>query len=105
MEGFAPRYAPHLMERVAERRGMDVGGCLISSAYYPIATHLWVYGRNTRVLRLCTVVDVSSEKDRARHHRTGRIIELSHSAALSLCGNLGRPDECGVIVFFVGDSE
>jgi hypothetical protein len=104
MDGFAPRYSPHLMQRVAERRGLSTEGCLISSAYYPLGTRLAVWGVNTKVLRWCTVVDVSHPLDVARHKRTKRIIELDAAMAPIICGNLGKPTDCGVIVFFIGGS-
>jgi hypothetical protein len=105
MDGTAARYSPGLMERVAARRGMATNGCLISSAYYPIGTELWVFGRNTRALRLCTVVDVSHPRDMARHRRTKRLIEIAHEDAMSICGSVkSRPIDCPVIVFYTGGS-
>lgn len=104
MEGFAPRYSPQLMARVAERRGMAVQGCLISSAYYPLGTHLWVWGVKTKRLKDCTVVDVSADKDRARHRRTKRLIEIAHEDAQELCGSTkSRPTDCPVITFLVNE--
>lgn len=104
MDGTAARYSPGLMERVAERRGMAVQGCLISSAYYGVGTRLWVWGKQTSVLRLCTVVDVSHPRDVKRHRRTGRIIELSHTAARELCGSTSDPpSRCPVLVIKLED--
>jgi hypothetical protein len=76
---------------------MAAEGCLVSSAYDAIGTRLYVYGRNTGALRLCTVVDVSGPRDRARHRHTGRIIELGYSEALTLCGNMGKPTDCPIV--------
>lgn len=102
MEGYAPRYSPKLMQRVAARRGLPTDGCLISSAYYPIGTHLWVWGVSTKRLKDCLVVDVSADKDRARHRRTKRIIEIAHEDAMALCGSVkSRPTDCPVIVFYL----
>jgi hypothetical protein len=101
MSGFAPRYSPGLMERVARNRGMDVEGCMVSSPFYDIGTRVIVYGPNTDRALSCTVVDVSAPKDRARHIRTRRITELSYPAALALCGRKHinhRPEQCPVVV-------
>jgi hypothetical protein len=101
MSGFAPRYSPNLMERVARNRGMDVAGCMVSSPFYDIGTRVIVYGPNTDRALSCTVVDVSHPRDRARHIRTKRITELSYEAALALCGRKHinhRPEQCPVVV-------
>jgi hypothetical protein len=101
MSGFAPRYSPGLMERVARNRGMDVEGCMVSSPFYDIGTRVIVYGPNTDRALSCTVVDVSHPRDRARHIRTRRITELSYPAALALCGRKHinhRPEQCPVLV-------
>jgi hypothetical protein len=101
MSGFAPRYSPGVMERVAARRGLEVAGCLVSSPVYDIGTRVIVYGPNTDRALSCTVVDVSAPKDRARHIRTRRITELSYPAALALCGRKHinhRPEQCPVVV-------
>jgi hypothetical protein len=101
MSGFAPRYSPGVMERVARNRGMDVAGCMVSSPFYDIGTRVIVYGPNTDRALSCTVVDVSHPRDRARHIRTKRITELSYPAALALCGRKHinhRPEQCPVLV-------
>jgi hypothetical protein len=101
MSGFAPRYSPGVMERVARNRGMDVAGCMVSSPFYDIGTRVIVYGPNTDRALSCTVVDVSHPRDRARHIRTKRITELSYPAALALCGRKHinhRPEQCPVVV-------
>jgi hypothetical protein len=101
MGGYAPRYSPNVMERVARNRGMDVEGCMVSSPFYDIGTRVIVYGPNTDRALSCTVVDVSHPRDRARHIRTKRITELSYPAALALCGEQAikdPPTKCPVIV-------
>jgi hypothetical protein len=111
MSGFAPRYSPNVMERVARNRGMDVAGCMVSSPYYDVGEWVLVYGYNTdRALR-CRITDVSDptvkcrngrcESDKARHTRTKRVTELSYPAALALCGRKHinhRPEQCPVLV-------
>ena len=114
MQGFAPRYDPGGMERMAKKHGIALDMCHISSAYYPIGTPIYVYGLNTGVLRWCIVSDVSadvdttgrnsSESDRERHKRTKRIIEVGYAEALSLCGKAhinDPPKRCPVIVYKV----
>jgi hypothetical protein len=101
MSGFAPRYSPGVMERVARNRGMDVAGCMVSSPFYDIGTRVIVYGRNTDRALSCVVVDVSHPRDRARHIRTKRVVELGYPAALALCGRKHinhRPEQCPVVV-------
>ncbi len=101
MEGFAPRYSPHLMQRVAERRGIELNGRIaVSSAYYPLGTELWIWGVNTHTLKLAVVVDISHPRDMARHRRTKRLIEIAHEDAMSICGSVkSKPTDCPVIVF------
>ena len=98
-QGFAPHYAPGVMERVARHRGMEQAGCMVSSPTLPLDTWLYVYGGQTGALRYCRVTDVSHPRDVARHLRTGRVIELDHETALALCGSVrDRPEACPVVV-------
>jgi hypothetical protein len=98
-QGYAPHYAPGLMARVAERRGMDVGGCMVSSAQYEIGVSVYVIGVNTGTIRLCTVVDVSHPRDKARHLKTRRIAEISHEDARAICGTVsGSSGECPIVL-------
>ena len=101
-EGYAPHYARNLMDRVAAHRGLGLSACMVSSPRYTVGAWVWVWGVNTRTLRHCQVVDVSHPRDKARHLRTGREVELSYEVALDLCGNLGRPTDCPVITFLIG---
>ena len=99
--GYAPRYAPGVMERVARVRGLEPVGCMVSSARYDVGTWLWVYGVNMDTLLHCRVTDVSQTRDRARHLRTGREIEAGYTEAERLCGASAldkRPEQCPVIV-------
>ena len=105
-EGFAPHYSPKLMAKVAHRRDIVAEGCMISSARHPIRTKLYVYGVRTGELLTCIVVDVSHPRDKARHIRTGREIEVSWEDALRICGSRReRPTDCPVIVVQIGGSE
>lgn len=101
--GYAPHYSPKLMAKVAHRRDIAAIGCLVSSPRYPLLTKLYVYGVKTHTLQACTVVDVSHPRDKARHLRTGREVELSWEDTLHLCGSRkGRPEDCPVIVIKIG---
>jgi hypothetical protein len=85
--GYAPHYSPGLMARVAHNRDMAPQACMVSSPVWPLGTQLWVYGERTQTLRQCTVVDVSHPRDRERHIRTRRVVELSYEVTEALCGS------------------
>lgn len=102
MQGWAPRYAKGVMERVVAKRGLATDVCHVSSAYYPIGTPVYVYGLNTGVLRGCIVSDVSQPAHVARHRAKGWPVELGFSEAISLCGieHINDPPRmCPVLVF------
>jgi len=106
VEGYAPRYSPGVMERVARTRDLPLVGCMVSSPTYPIGTWLYLYGTNTRTLRYCRVTDVSAPKDRARHLRTRRVVELGYTEAQALCGEAAMddpPTACPVVVVRVNE--
>ena len=97
--GFAPHYAKGVMARVARNRDMLPVACMVSSPVWPLGTELWVFGHATGVLLRCEVFDVSHPRDRARHVRTRRVIEISHENARQLCGSTrGRPVDCPVTI-------
>lgn len=101
MNGFAPRYSPGLMEKVAQRRHMEAVPCMVSSPYYPLGTWVYVWSHNKKILRHCRVTDVSAPQDAPRHKRTKRIVELSYELAIELCGREylhSRPETCPVTV-------
>jgi hypothetical protein len=103
-EGFAPRYSPGVMERVSRNRDMPIADCMVSSPRYPLGTMLWVYGANTDTLLHCRVTDVSHPRDRTRHLRTQREVELGFTEAKRLCGAKAmkdRPERCPVIVVVI----
>lgn len=106
MQGWAPRYAKGVMEQVAEKRGIAVDVCHVSSPIYPIGTPVYVYGFNTGALRGCIVSDVSQTAHKARHIAKEWWAELGYSEAVSLCGieHINDPPKmCPVIVFKVND--
>jgi hypothetical protein len=104
-EYVSPHYAKGVMERVARNRDMPIVPCMIASPTIPIGSWVWVYGRNTGVLRWCRVTDTSAKRDKARHIRMRRV-ELSWEAALSLCGRRAmkdRPERCPIVVIQVNE--
>jgi len=102
-EGYAPHYDPGLMGAVADRRDMAQSSCMVSSPVYPLGTRLYVYGARTGALLRCQVVDVSHPRDKARHLRTKRLVELSYESARALCGTVrGNSIECPVLVVRLG---
>lgn len=101
MDGYAPRYSPGLMERVARNRHMAIVPCMVSSPYYGVGTWVYVWSHNKQILRHCRVTDVSAPQDAPRHKRTRRIVELSYELARELCGHEfinSRPEACPVTV-------
>lgn len=104
--GYAPRYSPGLMAKVAERRGLAPVACMVSSPIYPVGTWIWVWGRTTFALEYCRVTDVSASADRARHIRTRRVVELGYDEAKRICGEEhlnDRPEQCPVVVIRVNE--
>lgn len=101
MERTAARYDPGGMERVAHNRDLPVVSCMIAAPTLEIGEWVYVWGKNTGVLRWCRVTDTSQPWDKARHIRTGRI-ELGYDEAISLCGieHINDPPRmCPVLVF------
>ena len=104
--GYAPRYSQGVMERVSRVRDLRAVECMVSSPYYPVGTWVWVWGRNTNVLERCRVTDVSAAKDRERHIRTKRVVELGYEEARRICGEehmRDRPEQCPVIVLRINE--
>jgi hypothetical protein len=103
--GYAPHYAKGLMARVAKRRKLDPAPCMVSRPHGPIGAWVWVHGDRTGITLKCLVVDVSHPRDLKRHHRTGRIVELSWEVSRALCGTTkGSTTACPVKVWAVWPS-
>ena len=97
--GYAPHYAPGLMSKVAHNRDMPQAACMVSSPTLPIGSWVWVYGQRTGALLRCRVTDVSHPRDRARHLRTRRLVELDYAVTRALCGATDEPSAaCKVII-------
>lgn len=104
-DAYAVRYAPGLMERVSERRGMEVVGCMVASPTHPLGAWLTITGPTGTRLR-CRVTDTSQPRDRARHIRTKRI-EVDYKSGFVLCGQQwqGKASECPVSIDDDGTTE
>ena len=106
MNGYAPRYDKNVMERVAHKRHMTIVPCMVSSPYYGLGTWVYVWSHNKKILRHCRVADVSHPRDRERHIRTKRIVELSYEMAIELCGHehlADPPTKCPVVVVRINE--
>lgn len=78
--------------------------CMVSSPRYDIGAWVYVWGVTTKVLRHCKVVDVSGPKDRERHLRTHREVEIAFENTVDLCGTTrGRVVDCPVIVIRINE--
>jgi hypothetical protein len=98
-EGFAPHYAPGVMERVSRVRDLPIVSCMVASPLEEIGAWVYVYGVRTGALRYCRVTDTSQARDRARHLRTRRYVELDYGNTIAICGTTrGRADACPVVV-------
>jgi hypothetical protein len=100
--GVAPHYGIGVMEKVSRKRKLPLVDCMVSSPTEKIGTWMLVTSRKNGHQRLCRVTDVSAPKDKARHIRTGRVIELDWLSAKDLCDlrSVGQepPRKCPVIV-------
>jgi hypothetical protein len=97
---LSPHYDKGVMELVSRNRDMPVVPCMIASPTIPIGEWVWVWGRNTKVLRHCRITDTSEARDKARHIRLRRV-ELSYEAARALCGAAAMqepPSGCPIII-------
>ena len=97
--GYAPHYARGVMARVSANRDMPPVACMVSSAQYAIGDWLWIYGVRTDTLLHCRVTDTSHPRDKARHLRTKRLVELDYAVTRALCGATNEPSAaCKVII-------
>lgn len=97
--GWAPHYSAGLMAQVARTRDLAPVSCMVSSPVHPIGSWVYVYGQHTGALLYCRVTDASHPKDRARHLRTHRVVELSFEVTEALCGSTReRAVDCPVVV-------
>ena len=72
---------------------------MVASPIEEIGSWIYVYGVQTDTLLRCRVTDTSQARDRARHLRTRRFVELDYASAQVLCGTTNeRPERCPVVI-------
>jgi len=102
-EGYAARYAPGVMGRVARVRGTAPADCMVAlTSARRITGRQWVLvvGRRTGVARWCKVVDLPRDEDRQALEERGIIVELDQESARAVCGSVVDPPKaCPVWVF------
>jgi hypothetical protein len=97
--GFAARYAPGMMARVARNRHMAQATCMVASQFVGIGGWLTVTGLKTGAVRRCKVVDVPQPYDAKPLLRRGIVVELDHTSAKAICGSVREPPrQCPVRV-------
>jgi hypothetical protein len=97
--GYAARYRPGLMRRVALNRGMTPSSCMVASHVNPLGAWITVYGVSTGISLRCHVVDIAVGQDLRTNLQKGIIIEVAHENAIDLCGSTRRrPRDCLIIV-------
>lgn len=97
--GYAARYNPGVMKRVAHNRHMSVVACMMSSPTQKLGTWMYVYGENTDKLLHCRVTDVSAPQDQKRHIKRGIVAELDYNSSRIICGSVTNSIvECAVRV-------
>jgi hypothetical protein len=97
----AAHYAPGVMERVAELRGMPLVDCMLSSPWHELGEWVRVESMVNDEVAICRATDVSAPEDHARHLKR-KLVELDWPTAKRLCelSRLGEkpPDECPVLI-------
>ena len=86
------------MARVSANRDLPQVACMVSSPTLPLGSWVWVYGVRTDTLLRCRVTDVSQPRDKARHLRMGRLVELAYEVTAQLCGSTReRVVDCPIV--------
>lgn len=102
-EGYAARYAPGVMARVARVRGIASASCMVAlTSARRITGRQWVLviGRRTGAARWCKVVDLPRDGDRQALEQRRIVVELDEESARSVCGSVVDPPKaCPVRVF------
>lgn len=97
--GYAARYNPGVMKRVAENRNLPVVSCMVSSPLYKIEDWVYVYGVKTGEKLRCRVTDTSAPQDKKRHLNHRLYAELNYDAAGKICGSVTNSNrECPIII-------
>lgn len=102
-EGYAARYAPGLMQKVARVRGIAPQPCMAAlTSARTITGRQWVLvvGKRTGVVRWCKVVDLPQQRDREDLKRRRIVTELDHESARVICGSVvDPPRQCPITVY------
>ena len=102
-DGYAARYAPGVMAKVAKVRGIASADCMVALTSARTITGrqwIWVLGRRTQALRRCKVVDLPQDNDREVLKQRGIVVELDHDSARAICGSVvDPPSQCPVRVW------
>lgn len=94
--GVAAMYAPGVMDRVADNRGLPRETCMVAMAQ-PIGTRVAVYGDVGAAE--CVVMDVPHPRDRSAIAARGIVVELDYRSSWRVCRNpLLGPAQCPVVV-------
>jgi hypothetical protein len=102
--GFAVRYAPGVMQKVALNRRIAPQSCMVAWTHARARdmgeTWLDVEGIETGKRLRCLVVDLPHPKDRPNLIRRGIMVELDYRSSLQICpsGWGGAARECAVRV-------
>lgn len=95
-EGYAARYAPGVMAKVARVRGIAPVPCMVAlTSAKRITGRQWVLviGQWTGAARWCLVVDLPQERDRQALDQRWIVVELDHESARVICGSVVEPPQ------------
>lgn len=83
-KGYAVHYSPGLMERVANKRGLEQAECMISS---PLTNDIGaiIIVESEWGTMACQVTDVSQPRHRKAQLRTKTYVEFNFEAAKKMC--------------------
>lgn len=100
--GYAVRYAPHVMSRVARNRGITWQPHMAAYTYArgEDMGHLWLHIVGPAGEADFLVVDLPQPRDRAGLIRRGVIAELDYQSGFLICGKgwTGKATECKIKV-------
>lgn len=103
--GYAAHYSKGRMERVARARDLPIVRCMVASSYYRLGTTLSVYSHATGATALCSVYDVTAQRDVAAVRRRNIVLEFGAANIKQMCGldHVGQepPSKCPVTVKLV----
>lgn len=101
--GYAARYAPGVMQRVARVRHIPAEPCMValtSARRITGGQHVLVVGKRTGTARWCVVVDLPQDRDRKALEQRKIVVELDRESAQAICGSVMEgPRQCPVLVW------